>query len=339
MNFKFFAARRLLVPGVLITLLFSPAAMAEWFKLERDVMGTRITVEVWAADSGKARQCSMAVLKEMHRIDAVMSPFREDSEIALLNREAAKHPVKVGSELFRLIQRANEVARLSAGAFDITFASIGYKYDFRRKIKPAAEEIAQRLAAVDYHLIKMNAANHTLQFAREGVRIDLGGIAKGYAVDNGIKILKKCGIKNGLVTAGGDSRILGDRHGRPWMMGIRHPRQKNGVAVLLPLSDTAISTSGDYERYFIEKGVRYHHIINPQTGRPVATTWSVSVIGPDATTTDALSTAFFVLGAKKALQLAERLKGIDAVIIDAHGQTHYSSGLMPPAARNRAAAH
>ena len=161
-------------------------------------------------------------------------------------------------------------------------------------------------------------------------KIDLGGIAKGYAVDNGIKILQTCGIQNALVSAGGDSRILGDKKGRPWVMGVRHPRDKNKVVVSIPLSDSAISTSGDYERYFIEGDKRYHHIIKPSTGQSADLTWSASVLANNAVTSDALSTTLFVLGTEKALELINTLDDIEAIVIDTKGKMFYSSGLMPP---------
>jgi len=188
--------------------------------------------------------------------------------------------------------------------------------------------INKSLDAVDYHHLKLE--DHSVRFSRPGMRIDLGGIAKGHAVDQGIEILKSCGIQHAIVTAGGDSRILGDRRGREWMMGIRHPRQKDQLALSIPLSDVAISTSGDYERFFLTDNGRIHHIINPDTGKSAKRSWSASVIGPDATTTDALSTTVFILGAEKGLDLINSLQDIDAIIIDSNGVVHYSSGLLDP---------
>ena len=165
---------------------------------------------------------------------------------------------------------------------------------------------------IDYRHLVLDEKARSIRFKKPGVRIDLGGIAKGHAVDNSIRILRACGIQKAMVSAGGDSRIIGDRNGRPWMTGIKDPRHKDQSIVVIPLSDTAISTSGDYERYFEQDGVRYHHILSPRT------------------TTDGLSTTFFVLGPEAGLTLVEKLPGIDAVIIDAQGRVHYSSGLMPP---------
>jgi thiamine biosynthesis lipoprotein len=157
--------------------------------------------------------------------------------------------------------------------------------------------------------------------------VDLGGIAKGHAVDRCIAILVQAGITDASVAAGGDSRIVGDRNGHPWTVGIRHPRRENEMSAVLPLVDTAISTSGDYERFFERDGIRYHHILDPQTGRSAAGAWSVTILGPDATTTDALSTSVFVLGVERGLSLIDRLPGVDAIVIDPQGQLRYSEGL------------
>jgi FAD:protein FMN transferase len=314
----------------ILTLGLAPASHAGWYKEERAIMGTSILAEVWSADADKAHEGIAAVMQEMHRIDDLMSPFKEDSELSLVNREAADHPVKISRELFDLIERSLYFSRISGGAFDITFSSVGYMYDYRKGIAPTDAEIKEALPGINYRHLILDRDASTIQFMRKGTRIDLGGIAKGYAVDNCIAILSKAGFNQALVTAGGDSRILGDKHGKPWMIGIRDPRKKGKSVVVIPLSNTAISTSGDYERYFMRDGVRYHHILNPKTGKSVRGTRSATVIGPDATTTDALSTTLFVLGWQKAVKLLEALPGIDAVIIDSSGKLHYSSGLAPP---------
>ena len=328
-NYSMFISRLLSIV-ILLTAVLPLTANAEWFKQEQAIMGTRIAVEFWDEDKTHAEQCAEQVFSEMRRIDELMSPYKPNSELSRINQKAAGQAVRISEEMFNLLEKSLQMSQLSNGAFDITFSSVGHLYNYREGIKPSDEDIQQSLKSINYRHVLLDETNRSVRFTQSGVHIDLGGIAKGYAVDNGIAILAKCGIKGGLVSAGGDSRILGDRGNRPWMMGVRHPRKKDAVAVMLPLSNTAISTSGDYERFFIEDGKRYHHIISPSTGKSVSTTWSATVIGPDATTTDALSTTLFVLGAEKGLQLIETLAGIDAVIIDAEGQMHYSSGLMPP---------
>lgn len=315
-----------------LLLLFSQSAHAAWFKRSEGIMGTRINVEIWHQNKDHAERCMQQVMDEMQRINLSMSPFIESSELSQLNLHAAEKWMPVSQELFDLIRQSIKVSELSHGAFDITFASIGYRYDYRQHIRPDDKEIKAKLDFINFKHIRLDAQKRRIHFARQGVRIDLGGIAKGHAVDNSIEILKKCDIHNGLVSAGGDTRLLGDRRGREWITGIRHPRSNNEyeTALKIPLSDIAISTSGDYERYFIEDGVRYHHIISPKTGKSAHGILSASVIGPRSTLTDALSTTVFVLGVKKGLELVEKLDGFDAIIIDAQGRLHYSEGLAPP---------
>jgi FAD:protein FMN transferase len=162
------------------------------------------------------------------------------------------------------------------------------------------------------------------------MRIDLGGIAKGYAVDRGIAILKARGIEHAVVTAGGDTRIIGDRFGRPWIVGIRNPDDKSKVVTRIPLVDTAMSTSGDYERYFDENGVRYHHIIDPRTGQSARKVRSATILGPTAMQTDGLSKTAFVLGPEEAMKIIERLPDFDAIFVTPDGRVLYTKGLAPP---------
>ncbi len=291
-------------------------------------MGTRISVELWHQNETLARQCSDEIFAEMVRLDVMMSPFRADSEISFINNNASTETIEVSEEIAKVIARSLYFSKISNGAFDITFASIGYRYDYRKRVKPSDQLIESSLPSIDYRHIILN--NNTLRFDHAGVRIDLGGIAKGYAVDRAIEIARRCGIGEALISAGGDTRVLGRKRGKPWIIGIQHPRKENELALVLPLSDTAISTSGDYQRFFIRDGQRIHHIINPSTGKSATASWSATVTGPDAMTTDALSTTIFVLGAVKGIALIETLNKIDAIIIDKQGNVHYSSGLQEP---------
>ena len=305
--------------AVAAALSAAPAA-AEWHSREEAIMGTRVAVEVWHEDAGRAEAAMAAVIAEMHRVDALMSHYKPESELSQVNARAAEGPVKVQPELSALIARALEFSALTGGAFDITYASVGYLYDYRAHARPSEEEIAARLPSVNWRHVVVDREASTIRFAREGVRIDLGCIAKGYAVDRGIGILRDMGMRHGTVTAGGDSRILGDRRGRPWVVGIRHPDDRARVIARIPLEDAALSTSGDYERYFDEGGQRYHHIINPKTGHSAGALRSVTIIGPDATLTDGLSTSVFVLGPEHGLELVERLGEVDAVLVTADGR-------------------
>jgi thiamine biosynthesis lipoprotein len=162
------------------------------------------------------------------------------------------------------------------------------------------------------------------------VRINLGGIAKGYAVQHAADILRAKGVEHALLNAGGDTRVIGDRRGQPWIVGIRHPRLPDEVITRLPIVDEAISTAGDYERFFEEDGKRYHHVINPRTGKPTEGILTVTVIGPDGTMTDGLDTAIFVLGAEEGLKMIAGYPDYEAIIVDSAGKISYSSGLAPP---------
>ena len=270
------------------------------------------------------------VFNEAARIDRLMSTYKDESEISKINREAATHPVAATDELFTLLQRSLDISALTRGAFDITYDSVGQHYDFRERQRPDDTVVETERANIDYRLVDLDRAAGTVAFEREGVRINLGGIAKGYVVERGIDILRHRGIEFASVTAGGDTRLLGDRRGRPWMVGIRDPRKEGEVAIMLPLVDEAISTSGDYERFFEEDGVRYHHIIKPSTGQPAGGVHSATVFGPDAVITDALSTSVFVLGVDAGLTLIGTLPDYESIVIDADGRVFYSDGLMAP---------
>ena len=321
----------------LVSALSPLHAHALWLHDEQAIMGTSVRVELWHEDAVAGKAAIAAVMEEMHRIDGSMSPFIPSSELSRVNQLAASRPVAISQELFDLITRSLAVSKLTGGAFDITFSSVGYLYDYRRHIKPTETEIRRALPGVNYRHLNLNRRHRTLRFGRPGMRIDLGGIAKGYAVDAGIELLKKRGITHALVTAGGDSRIIGDRRGRPWMIGIRDPRRRDDMVAMLPLNDTAVSTSGDYERYFEADGVRYHHIINPKTGHSASEVRSVTIIAPDATTTDGLSTGVFVLGLEQGMALVESLDNVQAVIVDKQGQMHFSQGLRQAANRDAVA--
>ena len=310
--------------------LISCFSHAEWHSDNRAIMGTSVSVELWADDNQTAQVAIEAVMQEMTRIDQTMSPYIETSELALINREATQHPVKISAEMMHLLKTSKHYSEISYGTFDITFASVGYLYDYRNHIKPTDAQIESHLNAIDYRSMKLDEKARTVHFLKTGMRIDLGGIAKGYAVDRGAEILLARGIKNAIVTAGGDSRIIGDRRGRPWMVGIKNPREENKSAVALPLTDTAISTSGDYERYFMDGERRVHHIINPKTGKSATGVRSVSVLAPRGIDTDALTKPLFILGVQRGMEIIDKIPGVDAIVIDDQGQMFYSKNLAPP---------
>ncbi len=313
-----------------LLLLVPLAVRAEWIGDARPMMGTEISVYLWSDDSDAGLAAVEAVFQEADRIDRLMSTYKDDSEISKINREAAERPIDAGEELYQLIARSMEISAMTEGAFDITYESVGQHYDFRARQRPDDETIDAELANIDYRYLVLDETHRTVAFKQPGVRINLGGIAKGYVVERGISLLRESGIQNAIVTAGGDSRLLGDRRGRPWMVGIRDPREEGEVAISVPLQDEAISTSGDYERFFEEGGVRYHHIIHPSTGTPASGVQSATVFGPDAVTADALSTSVFVLGVDKGLRMIATLPDYESIVIDADGQVFFSAGLEKP---------
>lgn len=314
----------------ILMLCWNTLVIADWHSATRAIMGTEISVELWLDDAAVAETAIDAVMAEMERIDRAMSPFIETSELARINREASQHPVAISTEMVELLHQSLRYAELTGGAFDISFASVGYLYDYRKHLQPDQRQIDSHLDAVDYRSIQLNEEQRTVFFRKPGMRIDLGGIAKGYAVDRGADILRGRGVKHAIVTAGGDSHIIGDRRGRPWMVGIKDPRAGDKVAVLLPLSDVSISTSGDYERYFMDGERRVHHILNPRTGKSASEVRSVSVLAPRGFDTDPLTKIFFVQGLEAGMKLIDSLLGVDAIVIGGDGALYYSKNLAQP---------
>ena len=312
--------------------VFSRPSFAEWLGDTRAMMGTEVSVHLWHENAEEGMSVVEEIFTEVARIEGLMSTYIEGSEISEINRSAANGPVAAGDELINLILRSLDISVLTHGAFDITFESIGQYYDFKERRRPDAATIQEGLERIDYRLVEVDRLAGTVRFLEPGVRINLGGIAKGYAVERAVNLLRSRGIHHAIVTAGGDSRLLGDRRGQPFMVGIRDPRNEGEVVLTMPLEDEAISTSGDYERYFEEDGTRYHHIIEPTTGEPAGGVRSATIIGPDAVLTDALSTSVFVLGVDSGLRLIATLPDYEGIVIDTQGRLFYSDGLQPPQA-------
>ena len=320
--------KRPIIYWIALLALLTGSADAAWHRGAEAIMGTQVTVELWHTDAEHAERLIDRVMAEMHRIDQTYSPYIESSQLSVLNRGAASAPVKVSEEMWRLLQAGREMSELSDGAFDLTYASVGRYYDYRAGQRPSENKIAEDLAAIDYRHIVFGDGRQ-VRYLHPAVYVDLGGIAKGYAVDQSIELLEQAGVEQAIVAAGGDSRILGDRLGKPWSVGVQHPRDKTKMIAVLPLVDTAVSTSGDYERFFEEQGVRYHHILDPGSGDSARGLRSVTILGPRGTFTDALSTAVFVLGVDAGLALIDRLPGIDAIVVDSAGELRYSADIAP----------
>jgi thiamine biosynthesis lipoprotein len=305
----------------------APVADGAWLRGDAAIMGTAIRVDLWADEPAAGRAAIDAVMGEMARIDRTMSPHRADSELSRLNAGAAAAPVPVSGEMFALLARAVAFSRLSGGAFDLTYASVGHLFDYRQGRRPDDATLARAREAIGWRHLELDARERTVRFNHPGTRIDLGGFAKGHAVDNATALLRGRGIRHAIVSAGGDSRVLGDRRGEPWTVAVRHPRRAEEVVAVLPLADCAISTSGDYERFFDEGDVRWHHIVDPTTGRSPDRVHSVTILADDGLTAEALSKTVFVLGVERGLPLVESVPGADAVVVDADGRLHTTAGL------------
>jgi thiamine biosynthesis lipoprotein len=312
---------------IVTTCFVSTSVLAEWEKLDYSTMGTNIVIEVFHHDAMKRKEAIGVVVNEMERINQTMSTYIDSSDISQINARAYSEEVKISQEIYDLLALSVQISDITSGAFDITYASVGYLYSYPDKTKPTQEQISKLLSAVNYKLVSLNEDNTSVQFLHKDLKIDLGGIAKGYAVDNAIELLREMGINNALVTAGGDTRLLGDRLGKPWIVGIRDPRNSEKQAVVIPLAESAMSTSGDYERYFEEDGKRFHHILSPKTGKSTYSVQSVSIIGPQSVYNDALSTAVFVMGLEDGIGLINALPDFEAIVMDANRRMHYSNGL------------
>lgn len=290
-------------------------------------MGTSIRVELWSESRRAGESAIDAVMAEMHRIDRAMSPHHPFSELSRINYMAPHVPVPLSAEMLHLLQRAQHFSELSDGAFDISYAAVGRLYDYHLGRRPTEAQLAEARDAVGWRHVRLDLQARTVRFKHPGTCIDLGGFAKGHAMDNAAAILRRLGIAHAHIAAGGDRRVIGDRRGRPWSIGIRAPRGPVGMVAMLPLQDCAISTSGDYERCFVEDGVRYHHLIDPASGRSPDTVQSVTVLGADGLSTEALSKILFVAGLEKGMRLLDQQDGTDAIVVDAAGCLHYSRGL------------
>jgi thiamine biosynthesis lipoprotein len=293
-------------------------------------MGTLAEIKLVAADEKSAGTAFEAVFSEVERIEKIASFQLSNSELGCINRAAGKGPVSVSPELLQIIQQATYYSGLTEGAFDITIGPLTklWGFDTQNYQLPDPDEIQRRLTLLDYRAVIIKLKPPEVKLAKAGMSIDLGAIAKGYAVDRAVTVLKQYGISDAIVNLGGDIMAIGRKpDGRAWKIGIQHPREKERVLASLKINNQAVVTSGDYERFFFVQGERYHHILKPQTGWPAKECQSVTVIAQEALAADALATGVFILGPKKGLALIEGLKETEALIVNAAGEVSISSGL------------
>lgn len=261
-----------------------------------------------------------------------MSTWRERSEVQNLNAAAGKHPVPIGTEIRDLLQVAQQVSEWTGGKFDVTFGAMSglWKFDYQNQDGsiPDSKDVAKRRALINYHDLIVDERAGTALLRREGMVVNLGGIGKGYAVDRAADILRKRGLRDFMIQFGGDMYVAGRSGDRPWKLGIQDPRgPADRIFAEMDLSDRTFSTSGDYERFFIKDGHRYHHILDPATGAPAEGCRSVTIVTGSAAVADGLSTGVFIMGPEAGMALIERLPDVEGVIVSSKNEVLVSSGL------------
>lgn len=291
------------------------------------LMGSRFDITVVAKDSVQAKQYINIAVKEIKRIENLISSWSNDSQTSLINNNAGIAPVKVDKELFDLISRAIQISKLTDGAFDISYASMDkiWKFDDSMVKMPSNKEIEASVAKVGYSNIILNKDKSTVFLKLKGMKIGFGAIGKGYAADKAKNLLIAKGVDAGIINASGDMNTWGKQpDGSDWKVAITNPLNKNNAFALLPVINKAVVTSGNYEKYVVLGNKRYSHIIDPRTGYPSTGIVSVSVFAPKAELADALATSVFVMGIETGLNRINQLAGVECIIVDEHGKIHTS---------------
>jgi len=286
-------------------------------QVSRPQLGTIINLTIIADDTTAAR-ASSAAFDEIERIEKLMSPVSREGDVWRINTSAQFSPVTVSADTFLVLDAAQGVSRESGGAFDVSFASLAQLWNYKSEHFLPPREVAVRsmLPLVDYRNIILDASKRTIFFRRRGMKIGLGGIAKGYAVRRAMEVLKEKGVRNAIVEEGGDLLVVGSKYGKPWVTGLRHPREPELLLAIAMPDGESVATSGDYERFAEYQGKRYHHIIDPRTGYPAETLASVSVLCNDPMLADVWATALFVMGRDAALKVLEKKRDISVILVD-----------------------
>jgi thiamine biosynthesis lipoprotein len=338
----FVTMRRMLSPGMtrgwiavaLSTLACTGAPSPRPHLVERAgaAMGSDLRLAAWTSNEAAARAAFDAVVGEFDRLDALMSVWRPGSDVVRINEAAGVRAVAASRDVRDALRTARQVSEWTAGKFDVTFGPLAdlWKFDHQNEDQtvPPADAIRARLPLIDYRQIEIDERAGTVFLRRAGMRIHLGGIGKGYAVERAAAMLRRSGLGDFMIQAGGDLYVAGTKDGHAWRLGINDPRGPDGkIFATLDLSDSTFSTSGDYARFFIKDGVRYHHIIDPATGWPARACRSVTIVADSPTLADGLSTGVFLLGPAEGMALIERLPNVEGVIVSATNEVLVSSGL------------
>lgn len=294
-------------------------------------MGTRFEITVVAPNEDIGYINIDEAVSEIERIEKIISSWDKDSETSLINKNAGIKPVKVSQELIDLIERSIKISEITDGAFDITYASMDevWRFDGTMDKIPSKEEIEKSIAKVGYQKIQLDQDNQTVFLPEKGMCIGFGAIGKGYAADRAKELLVSKDVKGGIINASGDLTTWGTKvTGEKWLVGIANPLSKDKVFSWLPIIESSVATSGNYEKYIELDGKKYSHIIDPRTGYPTTGVNSVSIFAKQAELCDALATAVFIMGRDVGLHMINQIDGVEAVVVDSESKIHKSSGIM-----------
>ncbi|MDD4237280.1 MAG: FAD:protein FMN transferase [Desulfotomaculaceae bacterium] len=300
-------------------------------------MDTLIQITVISEDEEKGAKALEKAFAEYERIHSITDRFQKDgqtiaasNDVVAINENAGTKPVTVSVDTINMIERSNYFAGSTGGAFDVTIGPVMDLWGFGESEQhvPADEEINRALSLVDYNKVKVDPDNMTAFLSKPGMSLDLGGVAKGYATDEAVKALRAMGIQHAMINAGGNVYALGAKpDGSPWRVGVQDPRGEKGIIAILSVKDKAVVTSGDYQRYFEQEGVRYHHIVAPSTGKQARDVMQATVVAASATDADILSTTLFVLGSKSGMSFVQELPATGAIFVGADKQVSYTDNL------------
>lgn len=302
---------------LLFAFLLVSCSKLELYSEKKFLLGTEVTITLLAKNPVKAYKAFDEAFLEVKKVNDLMNPYTEKSDVFRVNKQAGEKSVEVSDETLTVVKKAIEIAKETKGAFDITFGPLGEIWDFKKKpfTPPSKESIIEAQSKVDYKFIKI--MDDKIFLSKEGAQMGLGGIAKGYSITLAMNALKDAGVKNAVVNAGGDIMVIGNKNGKKWLSAIQHPRNNKEYLAVIPVEDKeAIATSGDYERVAFYNNKRYHHIIDTKKGKPTETFSSVTVISNDPMEADALATSFFVLGLEKTQIYLKNNQTIKVVLID-----------------------
>jgi thiamine biosynthesis lipoprotein len=298
------------------------------FRQEMKLMGNRFEISAVAADEGWAMERIALAVEEIRRIERLLTTYSEDSETNRINQNAGISPVKVSAETFGLIERSIRISAVTQGAFDISYGSVDkrlWNFDQQMRQLPDKELARKMVRLINYRNILLDPTGTTVFLKEKGMRIGFGGIGKGYAAERAKRVMQESGVDSGIVNASGDLTAWGlQPDGRPWTIGIVRPDIKGEIFSYLNITNMALATSGNYEKYVVIGGKRYSHTIDPRTGLPVTGIKSVTIITPNAEIADAMATPVMIMGVRAGLYMINQMKDIEAVIIDDNDKIYTS---------------